>query len=87
MDFSQLNPFDMYGINPGSPGAAASGGGGEQLPTSGGPLGDGGATPWNPDSPMFWLMILAAATLLGIVGASLDVRAGHKHASVKIGND
>lgn len=87
MDFSQLNPFDMYGVNPGSPGPNANGGGLEQLPGSSAMYGDGSQVPWNPDSPLFWFGCLAALTLFGILGASLDVRAGHKHASVKIGND
>jgi len=86
MDFEQLNPFELYGINPGGKSAAASGGGGDVLPPTTASYGDQVTVPWHPDSPAFWLLILGAATLVGIIGASLDVRAGKRHASVKIGD-
>jgi len=86
MDFEQLNPFELYGINPGGKSAAASGGGGDVLPTTSAMSGDHAMVPWHPDSPAFWLVILGGATLIGIIGASFDVRAGRRHASVKIGD-
>lgn len=86
MDFSQLNPTDLYGIKAGGPAASAHGGGGDTLPHTDAMVGDGAMVPWSPDSPMFWVVILAAATALGIVGASLDVRAGRRHASVTVGD-
>lgn len=86
MEFDQLNPWDLLGINPGAATAADNGGGGDTLPSSSSMVGDGADTPWNPDSAAFWVLILGAATLLGIIGASFDVRAGRRHASVKIGD-
>jgi len=86
MDFDQLTPFQMFGVNPGGATAAASGGGGEALPSVSAQYGDHGMNPLHPDSPVFWVAILSAATLLGIIGASLDVRAGKRHASVKVGD-
>jgi hypothetical protein len=86
MDFDQLNPWELYGINPGGRTAASSGGGGDVLPPTSSMSGDYVSVPWHPDSPAFWLLILGGATLIGIIGASLDVRAGKRHASVKIGD-
>lgn len=86
MDFSQLNPTDLYGIPAGGRTAAANGGGGDVLPHTDAMVGDNAMVPWHPDSPVFWVVILGAATVLGIVGASLDVRAGKRHASVKVGD-
>ncbi|MGH3414909.1 MAG: hypothetical protein ACRDVE_18125 [Actinocrinis sp.] len=86
MDFDQLNPQTLYGINPGRATASAHGGGGDTLPSTDAMTGDGAMIPWSPDSPIFWLVILGGATVLGIIGASFDVRAGKRHASVKVGD-
>lgn len=86
MDFDQLNPASLYGIQRGGPTAASSGGGGQFLPPSDAMYGDGAMVPWSLDSPVAWVVILGAATALGILGASLDVRAGKRHASVKVGD-
>lgn len=86
MDFDQLSPAALYGIKPGAPGPAAHGGGLHVLPSSDAMSGDGAMTPWSPDSPVFWFVVLGAATALGIIGASLDVRAGKRHASMEIGD-
>jgi hypothetical protein len=86
MDFGQLNPRDLYGISGGGPRAASNGGGGQFLPRTDAMAGDGAMIPWSPDSPIFWFVILGSATALGIIGASLDVRAGKRHASVKVGD-
>lgn len=86
MDFDQLNPSDLYGIPRGGPRASDHGGGGQFLPPSDVMSDDGAMTPWSLDSPVAWFVILGAATALGILGASLDVRAGKRHASVKVGD-
>lgn len=86
MDFDQLNPSDLYGISRGGQRAAANGGGGQFLPSTDSMSGDGAMIPWSPDSPIFWAALLGAGTLLGILGASIDVRAGRRHASVKVGD-
>jgi len=86
MDFDQLNPANLYGIGRGAPRAASNGGGGQFLPHTDSMSGDGAMIPWSPDSPIFWAALLATGTLLGILGASIDVRAGKRHASVKVGD-
>lgn len=86
MDFDQLNPANLYGIGRGGATAAAHGGGGDLLPRTDAMVGDGAMIPWSPDSPIFWVVMLTAATALGIFGASFDVRAGKRHASVKVGD-
>jgi len=86
MDFDQLNPGNLYGMPLGGARAASSGGGGQFLPHTDSMSGDGAMIPWSPDSPIFWAALLGAGTLLGILGASIDVRAGKRHASVKVGD-
>lgn len=86
MDFNQLTPYELFGINPGGRTAASSGGGGDVLPPTSSMTGDNAMVPWHPDSAAFWLLILGAATLVGIIGASFDVRAGKRHASIKVGD-
>jgi hypothetical protein len=86
MDFAQLTPWEQYGINPGSPTATSHGGGGQTLPSVDTAFGDNAMIPWHPDSPVFWAVVLGVATIAGIIGASVDVRAGKRHASVKVGD-
>lgn len=48
--------------------------------------GDMAVIPWHPDSPTFWLVVIAAGTVLGIAGASVRVRAFKGRASAELGS-
>jgi len=76
---------NMLGISPGS--ARLPGYEGQQLPASTWSGGDGAAVPWSPDSPLFWGGIVLAATLFGLIGASVQFRAGKTRARAEIGHD
>lgn len=85
--FQNMTAANIIGITPGgyrpvSPQSAA----GETLPASSHMAGDNGASAWHPDSPHFWFMALGVAAILGIVGASVDVRAGKRHAKASVNN-
>lgn len=43
------------------------------------------AQPWNPDNPLFWFGVLAAATF-GLMAVSTTVRVGGAKASVSLGD-
>lgn len=75
------SPSSLFNISPGGHG----GGAGETLPRTSHMVGDRGAVPWSPDSPQFWAVGLLAATLLGIVGASVSFRAGPARAGASLG--
>lgn len=72
-----------YGLSPANvvPGAA----GASTPATTGGSPGDHGLLPWHPDSPTFWLALVAGATLLGWVGAEFGARVGPAKGDVKVG--
>lgn len=76
---------NLLGISPGQP--RLSGYEGQQLPAStyAGP--DKAAVPWSPDSPLFWGALLGGATLLGLLGASVQLRAGKTRARAEVGDD
>ena len=76
---------NLMGINPG--GARLNGYEGQQLPASTYTGSDGGAVWWSPDSPLFWGAVVGAATLLGLLGASVQFRAGKTRARAQVGND
>lgn len=81
MDYSQLSPANLFNMGHGSPGGAA----GATLPRSSYQSGDRGAVPWSPDSPHFWAAVLIGATLFGVVGASVNFRAGPARAGASLG--
>lgn len=86
MDLSNVTAYNMLGIMPPKTGTGAVTGAGAGLPTTSHVMGDGGAAPWSPDSPHFWTMAILAATVFGVLGASLDLRAGKRHARVSVGD-
>lgn len=43
------------------------------------------AQPWNPENPLFWFGVLAAATF-GLMAVSTTVRVGGAKASVSLGD-
>ena len=77
-----MTPQNLLGLNPGTGSKAA----GSSLPPTSVAGGDNAYVPWSPDSPMFWFVVIAGATVIGIAGASVKVRAFKRHASVDIGN-
>lgn len=40
---------------------------------------------WHPDSPDFWLVVVAAATIFGMAGADVRVRLLGRRAAVSVG--
>lgn len=78
--FDGLSPSRLLGISPANQTKAA----GDTLPPTTLTGGDMASLPWHPDSPTFWLVAVAGATLLGLIGASVEVRAfkGKARASV-----
>lgn len=40
--------------------------------------------PWHPDNPLFWLLVIAGASM-GLIGFTVTGRAGPAHASAGVG--
>lgn len=78
------SPYMVTGLSPAAQQRTDSPAG-EALPSSSNTGGDKGALPWHPDSPAFWVALLAGATVLGVFGASFNVRAGKGRAGVHVG--
>jgi hypothetical protein len=83
--YSTLHPLQQYNLLPGGAGPGGSSAAGVALPASSTTSADGGDKPYHPDSPLFWLALLVVASVTGIVGASVNVKAGPAKASGKIG--
>lgn len=81
--FASLNPLTQLGLNVSAASGPSAAGAG--LPASSGASNDGGSKPWHPDSPLFWLAVIAGASLAGIVGASVNLHAGPARAGAAIG--
>ena len=79
--YGNLSPANLLGLSPASGSKAA----GAALPPTSVMGGDHAFVPWHPDSPLFWLAAITAATVLGITGASVRVRAFKRRASVEVG--
>lgn len=73
-DWSALTPYRAFNLDFDS--APLRSGAGSALPATSAPHGDHSQVPWHPDSPIFWAVGLAVATVLGITGASVKVKAG-----------
>lgn len=84
MDLHQWSPYAVLGMSPAQQQYSASPAG-ETLPASSHTGGDRGALPWHPDSPAFWVALVGAATILGVFGASFNVRAGSGKAGINVG--
>lgn len=78
--YGQMTAYNTYGVNPG-----AASGAPEMAPPVSHMAGDKGAVPWHPDSPTFWLVLIGTASLLGIAGASINLRAGPARAGASLG--
>lgn len=77
-----LSAAALLGMSPANQTRSA----GSALPPVDTVAGDMAFVPWHPDSPTFWLVAIAAATVLGIAGASVHVRAFRGRASAELGN-
>jgi hypothetical protein len=84
MNLNQWDPYQVLGMSPGNQQHTQSPAG-EALPASSHTGGDRGALPWHPDSPAFWLALIGGATLLGVFGASFNVRVASGKAGVNVG--
>lgn len=79
---TQLSPSALLGLSPAVQTKAA----GAALPPVSAAGGDNSHVPWHPDSPEFWLVVIAGATVLGLAGASVRVRAFKGRASAELGS-
>lgn len=77
----RMTPSALLGISPGAGSKAA----GAALPPTSVSGNDNAFVPWSPDSPIFWLLGIAALTVFGVTGASVKVRAFKARAGVDIG--
>jgi hypothetical protein len=82
---AQFSPYAVTGLSPAAQQRAESPAG-ETLPSTSHTGQDRGALPWHPDSPGFWLALVGVATVLGVFGASFQVRAGKGRAGVSVGS-
>jgi hypothetical protein len=78
---TQWTPAALLGISSANQTKAA----GQALPPVSVTGGDNAFVPWHPDSPDFWLVVIAGLTLLGLAGASVRVRAFKGSAGANIG--
>lgn len=78
--YGQMTAYNLTGLNPGrASGAPAA------APLSSHSAGDMGAVPWHPDSHTFWLLAIGVGTVIGIIGASVNLRAGPIKAGGSLG--
>lgn len=77
----ETSSADLLGMNPAQQSRAA----GESTPLTTAVHGDRQMLPWSTDSPGFWLTIVAAATVIGIIGADVRVRLFRREATASVG--
>lgn len=77
----QFSAASLLGLSPANQSRAA----GMALPLSTHVGGDKASLPWHPDSPMFWLAVIAGATVVGLAGASVRLRVGKGRAGAQLG--
>lgn len=76
----QMTPAKLLGLQQGTSGTP-----GASLPRSTAMSGDNVTQWWHPDSPHFWLVVVAGTTLLGISGLQFKLRAGPAKAGAELG--
>lgn len=79
--WNNLTPSRLLGINMANGSRAA----GEALPPTSAAYGDRAAVWWHPDSPTFWLVSIAAATVAGLAGVEVRGRALSARAGASVG--
>ncbi|MFB7518399.1 hypothetical protein ACWGLK_31680 [Streptomyces albidoflavus] len=82
--FASLNPLAAFGLNTATTQGPSAAGAGLPVTSSSSSF-DHGEKPWHPDSPIFWVAMIAIASAVGIVGASVSVSAGPASAGAKLG--
>jgi hypothetical protein len=83
--FAHLNPLAAFGLNTATSSGPSAAGAGLPSTSAGASAHDQGDSPWHPDSPIFWVAVIAAASFAGIVGASVNLHAGPAKAGASIG--
>lgn len=83
--FQTLNPLDHFGLQTGATSGPSAAGAGLPVTSASSTVTDGGDKPWHPDSPIFWVAVIMAASFAGIVGASVHVKAGPARAGASVG--
>jgi hypothetical protein len=83
--WNQVTGPKMLGMSPANGAVLQTPTAGASLPSSTVTGGDNAMLPWSPDSPTFWLVLIAGATVFGIAGASFRVRVGKGHAGANLG--
>jgi hypothetical protein len=81
--FQTMSPQNVLGIAP-RPGAGGYSAAGQTLPPSTAP--GENTSFWSPDSYHFWFLALGILVVAGVIGASVDVRAGRRHARASVGD-
>ena len=79
---TKLSPAALLGLSPANQSKAA----GAVLPPTSVTGGDNAFVPWHPDSPTVWLLAIGVGTIFGLLGASIQVRAGKGRAGANIGS-
>lgn len=72
---------NLLGMNPAQQSRAA----GHSTPVTTAVGGDRQMVPWSPDSPGFWVVLIAAATVLGALAADVKVRVFKRQAAASVG--
>lgn len=78
---ARSSPYALTGLKPS--GADSKG----NLPITSHQANDRGGNPFHPDSPIFWIAILGAGVLVGIVGLTGGGRIGPVKAAFTAGKD
>lgn len=76
-----VSPLSKYGLADSAPSPATTELTAVATPREGAAA---AAQPWNPDNPLFWFGVIAAATF-GLAAFSTNVRVGNARAGVSVG--
>jgi hypothetical protein len=82
--FQGLNPLSHFGLLTGATSGPSPAGAGLPVTSASSATHDGGDKPWSPDSPIFWVAVIMAASFAGIVGASINLHAGPARAGASV---
>lgn len=80
--WAPTSPLEKYGLTDSAPSPATTELTAVATPRAGAAS---AAQPWNPDNPLFWFGVIAAATF-GLAAFSTNVRVGNARAGLSIGD-